>query len=283
MLTANELSGDPELITRDFVSAKSRMQVRKLPRYPRASSLYKDCMRQLVFLNKCEIEEKDYVGFSNTVIFDIGNSVHFWAQNTKAFISDDLRCGFWKCRACGYTTVFTKVVKTSCPVCGAKSKAFEYKEYSLKLESPLFVTGHPDMFVEKPIGNFRVLELKTIDSAAFDKLKAPLIEHLWQIQTYMWGLEKDRLSDSIKFDSKYGYIMYVSKGLKMKSAPIKTFLVTRDKIILRDILNKLTAFKKGFVNNILPEPYSPCIDSGFSTYLAKNCPVLNFCKKALDK
>ena len=283
MLTANELSGDPELITRDFVSVKSRLQVRKLPRYPRASSLYKDCMRQLVFINKCEIEEEDYVGFSNTVIFDIGNSVHFWAQNTKAFISDDLKCGFWKCRACGYITVFTKVVKTSCPVCGAKSKAFEYKEYSLKLESPLFVTGHPDMFVEKPVNNFRVLELKTIDSVAFDKLKAPLIEHLWQIQTYMWGLEKDRLADKVNFDPKYGYIMYVSKGLKMKSSPIKTFLVTRDKIILRDILNKLTAFKKGYTNNILPDPYPPCIDSGFSTYLAKNCPVLNYCKKALDK
>lgn len=281
MLTANELSGDPELITRDFVSVKSRLQVRKLPRYPRASSLYKDCMRQLVLLNKCKIEEQDYVGFSNTVIFDIGNSVHFWAQNTKAFISDDLRSGFWKCSACGYTTVFTKVINTNCPVCGAKSKAFEYEEYSLRMETPLFVTGHPDMFVEKPVGNFRVLELKTIDSTAFDKLKAPMIEHLWQLQTYMWGIGKDKLAKSINFDPKYGYIMYISKGLKMRSSPVKTFLVPRDKIILRDILDKLTAFKKGFVSNIFPSPLSLCVDSGFSTYLAKNCPVLKFCKKGL--
>jgi hypothetical protein len=283
MLTANERSGDPELITRDFVSVKSRLYVKKLPRYPRASSLYKTCMRQLVLLNNYNIEEKEYVGFSNTVIFDIGKSVHYWAQNTKAFISDDLRSGFWKCRSCGYTTIFTKVVKINCPICGAKSKAFEYKEYSLKLESPLFVTGHPDMFVEKPAGNFRVLELKTIDAAAFDKLKAPMIEHLWQIQTYMWGIAKDKLASEIKFDSKYGYIMYISKGLKMRSTPVKTFLVSRDKVIIRDIINKLTEFKKGYKNKELPPIHNSCFDSGFSTYLAKNCPVLNFCKKNLTK
>ena len=281
MLTANEKTGDPELITRDFISVKSKLQTKRLPRYPRASSLYKECMRKLVLLNKCKIEEQEYVKFSNTVVFDIGNSVHFWAQNTKAFISDDLKCGFWKCRACGYTTVFTKVVKTNCPVCGAICKAFEYTEYSLKMEAPLFVTGHPDMFVEKPTGNFRVLELKTIDSVAFDKLKAPLIEHLWQVQTYMWGLGKDKLADEVNFDAKYSYIMYISKGLKMKSSPVKTFLVTKDKVILRDILNKLMDFKKGYKNNILPAPYHSCIDSGFSTYAAKNCPVLNFCKKSL--
>ena len=90
-LTSNERSGDPELITRDFVSVKSKLYTKKLPRYPRASSLYKDCMRQLVLLNRFKIEEKEYVKFSNTVVFDIGNSVHFWAQNTKSFISDDFR------------------------------------------------------------------------------------------------------------------------------------------------------------------------------------------------
>jgi hypothetical protein len=283
MLTANEVSGDPELITRDFISVKSRVNIRKLPRYPRASGLYKDCMRQLVLLNKCEIEEKEFVGFSNTVIYDIGNSVHFWAQNTKAFISDDLKSGFWKCRACGYTTVFTKVITTNCPVCGAKKNAFEYKEYSLKLTSPIFVTGHPDMFVEKPVGNFRVLELKTIDSAAFDKLKAPLIEHIWQTQTYMWGIGKDRLASEINFDPKYGYIMYISKGLKRESSPVKTFLIKKDKVILKEIMHKLVAFREGIKANKLPSLTESCVDSGFSTYTAKNCPVLNFCKKALDK
>jgi hypothetical protein len=277
-LTSNEKSGDPELITRDFVSVKSKLYTKKLPRYPRASSLYKDCMRQLVLINKCKIEEKEYVKFSNTVVFDIGNSVHFWAQNTKSFISDDLRSGFWKCRSCNYMTPFTKKVQEKCPTCGANPKAFEYTEYSLKMEKPLFVTGHPDMFVEKPENNFRVLELKTIDTVGFDKLKAPLIEHLWQIQTYMWGIGKDRLAKNISFDPKYGYIMYISKGFKMKTSPVKTFLVKHDKVILRDIFNKLTEFKKGYSDNVLPPRVASCYDSGYSTYLAKNCPVLNFCK-----
>lgn len=278
MLTEVEKSGDPELITREFVSVKSKVQTRALPRYPRASSLYKDCMRQLVLVNRYGVEEKDYVGFSNTVIFDIGNSVHFWAQNTGAFISDDFRSGFWRCRACGYTTVFTKAVKINCPVCGAKKRAFEYKEYALKLDKPLMVTGHPDLFVEKPPGKFRVMELKTIDGAGYDKLEAPMIEHLWQIHTYMWGIENDKLSSEISFDSKHAYIMYISKTFKMKSSPIKTFLVKREKAILHDILTKLKEFKTGFNNGPLPLPQERCVCSKFSTYTAKNCPVLAHCK-----
>lgn len=281
-LTANELSGDPELITRDFTSIKSKVYVRRIPRYPRASSLYKECMRKLVILNMCNIEETEYVGFSNTIVFDIGKAVHYWAQNTPSFISNDLRSGFWLCRGCGYTTVFGKTVSTNCPVCGAKKKAFEYKEYSLRLEKPMFITGHPDMFVEKPDKNYRVVEFKTINEAGFDSLKAPLIEHQWQIQTYMWGLSKDKLAKEIAFDSKIGYIMYISKALKVKSSPVKTFLVKRDKIILNDIKSKLNEFKEGFLNKKLPRIISLCEDSCYSSYISKKCPVIDICKKYVD-
>ena len=282
MLTQNEQSGDPETITREFVDVKSRVQIRKLPRYPRASSIYKDCMRQLVLLNLKGIEEKEYVGFSQNVVFNIGNSVHYWAQNTKALVSDDLKSGFWRCRACGYTTVFTKVVKINCPVCGAQHKAFEYQEYSLKITSPVFVTGHPDMFVEKPVSNFRVMEFKTINSKDFDDLKAPLIEHQWQLQTYMWGIGKDKLAKEIQFDPKYGYIMYISKIFKRNSSPVKTFVVKKDKTVLNEIMKKLTAFKKGLSTKIPPAPLDQCIDSNFCAYTAKNCAVLEYCKKSLD-
>jgi hypothetical protein len=99
----------------------------------------------------------------------------------------------------------------------------------------------------------------------------------------MWGIGKDRLAKHISFDSKYGYIMYISKGFKMKTSPVKTFLVKHDKVILRDIFNKLTEFKKGYTENILPPRIASCYDSGYSTYLAKNCPVLNFCKMQKEK
>jgi hypothetical protein len=280
LLTHLEKSGDPELITREFISTKSKVYNKKLPRYPRASSLYKDCMRQLVLVNQNKIEVQEFVGFSNTVIFDIGNSVHYWAQNTGAFIDEKFRAGFWKCSACGYTTVFCKVVDTNCPVCGAKKRAFIYKEYALKLDSPYMVTGHPDMFVEKPCSNFRVMEFKTIDGPAFDRLKAPMIEHQWQIQTYMWGIGRDKLAKEITFDSKHAYIMYISKTFKMKEAPIKTFLIKRDKSIIKDIITKLKEFKIGFGGGALPAPHSQCSDTNYACYLAKNCPVLSVCKKS---
>lgn len=280
-MTPNEKSGDPELITRDFISVSSTEDKKKLPRYPRASALYTDCMRQLVLINKYDLIVKKYNKFHQNVVFSIGNAVHFWAQNTKSFIADDLRRGLWECKACGYISDFSGVITTECPKCSAKKTSFEYLEYSLKLESPVFLTGHPDMFVEKPDNNYRIVEFKTMASSMFDKLQAPLIEHIWQVHAYMWGLSKDALFKSLPFDKSAGYIMYICKDMKINMSPVKTFLVTREPSIEKEILNKLKTFKDGYKKGILPAPSEQCVMSDFSSYTSKNCPVANYCKKYL--
>ena len=284
MLSLNELtqiekSGDPELITREFISVKSTADPKKLPRYPRASAIYHDCMRQLVIINRYKIQDIKYNKFHHNVVFSIGNAVHFWAQNTKSFIDDVYKRGLWKCRACGFITEFSSMVVTKCPMCSAKKSSFEYHEYSLKLENPLYLTGHPDMFVEKPTNNYRVVEFKTINGGDFDKLKAPLIEHIWQVHSYMWGLSKDPLFKKLPFDKKFSYIMYISKDMKVNSSPVKTFIVNRDPSVEKAIINKLKEFKEGFLGGAPPEPCDACQLSGYSTYVARNCPALSQCKK----
>lgn len=281
LLSKNEEIGDPELITRDFISIKSIADKKKLPRYPRASALYTDCMRKLVLINKHQIQDVVYNKFHQNIVFSIGNAVHSWAQNTKDFISDDFRRGFWRCRACGHISKFSAKINSPCPECSAKKAAFEYFEYPLKLEKPLYMTGHPDMFVEKPENNFRIMEFKTINGSDFDKLKAPLIEHVWQIHAYMWGINKDRLGKSIRFDKTHGYIMYISKDMKINNSPVKTFIIKREPSIERAIISKLKEFKEGYEKDIIPPPCNGCLDSSFLSYTSKNCPAVNFCKKDL--
>lgn len=278
-LSQIEKTGDPELITREFISVKSTADKKTLPRYPRASALYNDCMRQLVLINKYEIVDTKYNKFHQNVVFNIGNAVHFWAQNTKSFISDNYRRGLWKCRSCGFITEFSGIVVTKCPACSARKTSFEYYEYPLKLENPLYLTGHPDMFVEKPLDNYRIVEFKTINGTDFDKLRAPLIEHIWQIHAYMWGLSKDKLFKMLPFDKKVGYIMYISKDMKVNSSPVKTFVVQRDTSIEKEIISKLKEFKDGYSGGELPKPCEACVSSLFSSYTAKNCPALPYCKK----
>lgn len=280
-LTQIEKNGDPELLTREFISVKSTVDKKKLPRYPRASAIYNDCMRQLVLINKYEIQDIKYNKFHQNVVFSIGNAVHSWAQNTNSFIDVSFRRGLWKCRSCGFVSEFSASIATKCPVCAARKTSFEYYEYPLKLETPLFMTGHPDMFVEKPQDNFRIVEFKTMSGALFDKLKAPLIEHVWQVHAYMWGLSKDTFFKTIPFDKKYGYIMYISKDMKVNSSPVKTFLVQREPSVEKEILNKLKAFKEGYLGGVLPEPCDTCTSSEFSGYFTKNCPAENICKKYL--
>lgn len=282
-LTQIEKTGDPELITREFISVKSTADKKTLPRYPRASALYHDCMRQLVLINRYEIVDTKYNKFHQNIVFNIGNAVHFWAQNTRSFISDEYRRGLWKCRSCGFISEFSPIISTKCPVCSARKTSFEYYEYPLKLETPLFLTGHPDMFVEKPADNFRIVEFKTINGSDFDKLKAPLIEHIWQVHAYMWGLSKDKLFKALPFDKKVSYIMYISKGMKINSSPIKTFIVQRDASIEKDILLKLKEFKEGYLGGDIPGPCDTCVVSEFSSYYSKNCPALGHCKKYLTK
>ena len=278
-LTQIEKTGDPELITREFVSVKSSIDKKKLPRYPRASAIYHDCMRQLVLINRYQIQDTKYNKFHQNVVFSIGNAVHFWAQNTKSFIDDSYRRGLWKCRSCGFLSEFSGVISVACPSCGAKKSSFEYFEYPLKIEKPLYLTGHPDMFVEKPDNNYRVVEFKTINGNDFDKLKAPLIEHVWQVHSYMWGLSKDTLFKLLPFDNKISYIMYISKDMKINSSPVKTFIIKRESSVEKEILNKLVKFKEGYLGGDLPPPSDLCVSAGYSTYVAKNCPALAQCKK----
>lgn len=275
-LSDNEKTGDPELITRDFMSVKSKVRDLKLPAYPRASGIYDSCMRQLVLMNSSKISHKDFTNFSLNVTLEIGNAVHYWAQNTEAFVYNHMKCGRWWCRSCNHVTQFIRY-REVCPVCGAK-RALTYEEYSFKIEKPLYITGHPDMFVEKQKGIIRIMEFKTITPVTFDKLKAPLIEHQWQLQAYMWACSKLKDFKSIPFDKEYGYIMYICKTMRVKDSPIKTFLVKRDKFILDNIISKLKLFKAGFDSGVLPEASKTCINSNFSGSYTNNCPVVKQCK-----
>lgn len=276
ILTENEKTGDPELITRDFMSIKSRTKETRLPVYPRASNIYDSCMRQLVLLNSSKIIKKESTNFSLNVTLEIGKALHYWAQNTEAFLFNHMKCGKWWCRSCNHVTPFLRY-RERCSVCGSKQSP-EYVEFSLKLDKPYYLTGHPDMFVEKQKGSVRIMEFKTITPVMFDKLKAPLISHMWQLQTYMWACGRIKELKTVPFDNTLGYIMYICKTMRVKDSPVKTFLVKRDKFILDSILNKLKMFKTGFDGGGLPDVNKICINSNFSGSYTNNCPVIKQCK-----
>jgi hypothetical protein len=148
------------------------------------------------------------------------------------------------------------------------------------------VTGHPDLFLptnlkKKSRSRFlRVTEIKSIGGEDFDKLQAPLIEHEWQLQTYMWSCSNDRKMP-VEIDPNIGYLFYVSKRHKVKELPMKMFKVRRSEAILMRIKEKLELFRIGRANypNKLPPPDDRCLRGGMTSYMTKSCVVREECLK----
>jgi len=248
--------------------------------YPRASSLYQACIRKHALGTKYKIKQKQVVGFARNLTFDIGDSVHSLLQNSSAYFGEQRR-GLWECLSCGHVRPFGRP-PAECGSCG--SKLLIYKELELVMDSPYQVSGHPDLFISPDDAptKIRVVELKTMNGEKFVGLAAPLIEHVWQIQTYMWACSEMSFSVSTRIDPDYGYIVYISKKEIKSELPIKTFVVERDERVLGEIKDKLKLYRDFKTDGKLPPVDSACRESKFSSWKARTCPTLKFCR-TLDK
>lgn len=245
------------------------------PFYPRASGLYKDCMRQLFLCTKLKVPVVSWIGFSLKVVFEIGNAVHSHLQNTDTILGNN-RYGFWKCEACEKVSEFSTVPE-KCHWCGAPAGAMTYKEYEINMTEPYYMTGHPDMFRKGEGDYLHVMEIKTIDGVLFDNLSAANIDHVWQLQAYMYACSRAKLGDGIKISPNVGHIMYVSKSKKAKTLPTKVFLIHNDNYVLNTIKHKLNEYKVAMKTGIPPKVNNLCLNSNFDNYLARSCPIKAKC------
>lgn len=280
-LSPTERTGDPEAITTQLLNVGSIQRDKRIL-YPRASGIYKDCMRCYAMGHIYKLKAKEYITFSRQLTFDIGNAVHRWLQNSPDYYGDQRR-GYWQCLSCNNVTYFSKPRITPCAKCGANPTAFEYKEALLILKEPYNISGHPDMFIsaEHTEGRIRVMEFKTMDGDKFSSLKAPLVEHVWQVNAYMWMCHEDPIQLPAKIDTKLAYIVYISKKEKQGVLPIKTFVVKRSTDVINGIKEKLAIFNQAVKTKVLPPPNLECVKTGFNGWSSRFCPLKLACQKNL--
>lgn len=281
-LTDIEKAGDPEAVLTQLVSVEDIAKKKRLI-YPRASGIYKDCMRAYALGNLNKLKANEFISFSRQLTFDIGNAIHEWLQNSNNYFGEQRR-GYWKCLSCNYKTNFSKPRKENCPQCNARPTAFKYEETLLLLKDPYNISGHPDLFIEPTHseGLIRIMEFKTMEGDKFASLRAPLIEHVWQVNAYMWMCNEDLTLVPPRIDSKLGYITYISKKEKRGMLPMKTFLVRRDQDIIDDIKKKLDVFNQAIKTKTPPQPLLECVKTGFNGWSAKFCPIRDFCRRNLQ-
>ena len=276
-LNEAEKNSDPAEIARSFIDIQHKTEKKRYSLFPRASGLYKSCMRQGVLCYKKEFDFDLHLGIGMRLTFEIGNSFHYWVQNTPRILGNNRR-GRWRCSACRYLTLFGPSPTYSCPRCKAAPDAFIYEEIQISMEHPYYLSGHPDMFVERPAGNFRIMEIKSINSKDFNYINNPLPEHVWQVHSYMLACIHDSMNISVTVDKDICYITYISKAYERNNFPVKTFIVKRDLHIMAMIKDKLAQFKTGIEDGILPLPIPGCLRSNFENAVAKSCPVISACR-----
>ena len=244
-------------------------------RFPRASTLYDACMRQYVISNGLNIVHRDFIPPARQMTFDIGSCIHEFLQNKDRYFGQNRR-GTWECMACGMTTDFGPPPSKPCK-CGARIESFKYKELMIKLDNPIYVSGHPDMFIELN-GCNRLVEIKSISGEKFRSLNAPLVQHTWQVLTYAFVCKTTKLVPA--FDESESYVVYVSKQEIRDELPMKPFTVKYDELLLREIIAKLLVFKCGIERRVLPEPAIECIETKFQGQVARRCHVWDACVNA---
>ncbi len=276
---------DPESLAFYHTQAKFDSAPDRVIGFPRASTLYDGCMRQHVIA--CKSSNKVVIEQTNTpndlIIFGLGTAVHYLVQNTPAFFGSR-RIGFWECLACETTITFGKRPEKPCPKCGAGQKAIFYKEYNFKAASPLFCSGHVDLFISVKNEPHRLVEVKTMSETEYATLSAPKAKDEFQLHTYFILAEADKFLSG-KVNTSRGYLFYVCKKVSRGSMPYKMFHVKRNPEIDKSIHEKLSSFRagyEGYPNNI-PTPLPACVQGNFNSHVSKACPVKTDCMNLLRK
>jgi hypothetical protein len=276
-----EESDNPLVVSAEILKISSSASERELG-WPRGSKLYDMCVRQHVLGTVEQAKVKEWSTAAGRVTFGIGNALHFWFQNTPDLFGDKRR-GWWRCLACRKLVGFGGPPKKRCRFCGAHQEAIVYYEHGIKLSGdPFYFTGHVDMFLLHH-SLIRVTEMKSMNGDKFDKLVAPLAAHEWQLQSYMWALQRDKRFP-IPVDPNVGYLAYITKKHASGKLPVKIFPVKRTESVIERIEKTLGDFAKGLDH--FPKHMPPAIDecerANFTNYRAKSCPVKSQCIKRLE-
>jgi len=261
----------------NFLNTKTMQDTRPIF-YPRASSLYRECVRMTVLGYMGSKRITNYVTMKQRITFGKGNYYHWWVQNTPDLFGDN-RVGWWECLACGHVRHFGHPPTKPCPKCNASVEATVYREHYMKAEWDYLLTGHPDLFLSQN-GKIYVAELKSINYNDFSTLKDPLIEHKWQIMAYMMGLQHDNTLPA-KIQADTGFVVYISKAEAKKDFPVKIFEVRPDDYIQGQIEDRLKLFVDGVTDfpNHLPPVSDKCVTARWDSYQARQCPCINECRK----
>lgn len=174
--------------------------------YIHASSLGGLCARREILAAINPTETSVSPRPADRIVWALGRAAesHVRTQFIEAKKAEGI-IGEWSC-ACGHTKTegaFNKSIE--CPRCGTKTT--RYGELTL-FDHDCKIVGNPDLLYVRPdVPKIRVVEIKSMAKAHFDKLTTPKPDHVLQAATYHRLLEVNEMP----VDPEGVTILYVCK------------------------------------------------------------------------
>lgn len=248
-----------------------------------ASDIFNFCPRRFCLCLEYDIpfHVNEYIGNSLALTFDIGRKIQDIV--IERIMKSGKLIGTWTCE-CGHT--YFGFLEKVCPKC--KKYKPKYKDTQLKiyLGKNIWIVGNMDIQVADSELIY-IGEIKSIKKDEYLSLKEPLINHKYQIMTYLYMLgHKDVFVNNIpiqdlekdiglKFYRMQGAVIYVPKE-SVKDPFDKIFSQSLDKEFVEKIQNQLSTIKAYVTKGKIPKN-TYCTSE--LSIMARGCQVRKLCLK----
>lgn len=211
-------------------------------------------------------------------IFHMGH--HIQEMMIENFKATDFLVGTWLCGNCGWKHVAYYHDGMTCPVCASLFLTHVDTKIILKRRRYTIVGNIDIPMLSEDRRTVFINEAKSINKADYDSLESPLVDHVTQVGSYMWMLQKKaKPGDSDPFgivssiSTTDATISYACKGNARD--PFKVFDVT---VADRDRVGKKNEEKLSELDEALKAKATPnriCENPG--NLMARECSARLLC------
>lgn len=238
--------------------------------YIHVSSLVDLCARQYYLARRYQVDRPERITGGHQTTFAIGRALE---AHVKRHIMADRSLGgiwgMWAC-ACGHSRgIGLHRTDRTCERCGRPMD--RYEEPVLRDEEYRII-GRPDVTLHEGRAFKVVLEIKSMARDRWDRLTAPLADHMLQALMYRWLYQRQGYA---VYD--HVILLYITKDFRYGS-PYKEFHAHADhdhhRLMVDDAL-ALAVQVRDAVQEDRPPPRERCERPDCAA--ARNCPVASLC------
>jgi hypothetical protein len=246
------------------------------------SDLYKLCPRAFAMCTAENVAFRAYkhVGMQLGYVFDMGNKIQ--DIFTMRLMKTGMMFGTWECLHCGAKEARFQTKENVCQSCG--SKATQYIDTTIQLQvGKLIVAGNVDTMLRQDGVNTVIFpneckSIKPSGDGGFDTLEAPLRDHGYQVNGYMWILKSKgakilhkKPEVKVQIAKDVATISYAVKGNAQD--PFKVFTVAPDPVFIARVEEKLEMMNLFLTKKKMP----PQICKTEAAMMARECPARTMC------